>query len=96
MGDAGLAGCEAGIAPGRAARAISGRPAVTRIVVTGFGGAVPLSVVFTHMQVEKRSARKAEPAKRAGRSKHAGHLVLLWSYESQPDWSTHAFDVGSG
>jgi hypothetical protein len=96
MGDAGLARCEADVAPGRAARAVSGRPGVTRIVVTGFGGAVPLPVVFTHMQVEKRPTRKTEPAKRAGRSKHAGHLVLLWSYESQPDWSTDAFDVGSG
>jgi hypothetical protein len=96
MGDAGLARCEAGIAPGRAARAVSGRPVVTRTVMTGFGGAVPLPVVFTHMQFEKRSARKAEPAKRASRSKRAGHLVLLWSYESQSGWSTDAFDVGSG
>jgi len=96
MGDAGLAGCHVGIAPGWAARAVPGRSGVTGIVVVGFGGAVPLWVVVTHMQVEKWSTRKAEPAKRAGRSKHAGHLVLLCPHESQPDWSTDAFDVGSG
>jgi hypothetical protein len=95
MGDADLAGREA-LAPGWAACAVPGRSGVTGIVAVGFGGAVPLWVVVTHMQVEKRSARKAEPAKRAGRNKGAGHLVLLWSHESQSDWSTDAFDVGSG
>ena len=93
MGNASLAGCEA-LIPGKAVGTVPGR--FTVIAAIGSGGAVPLSVVFTHMQVEKRSARKAEPAKRAGRSKRAGHLVLLWSHESQPDWSTDAFDVGSG
>jgi hypothetical protein len=94
MGDS-LPGCQA-VAHGFAAQAVPGRSGATGIVVIGFGGTVLLQVVFAHMQVEKRSARKAEAAKRAGRSKRAGHLVLLWSHESQPDWSTDAFDVGSG
>jgi hypothetical protein len=55
MSGAGLAGCQA-VAPGWAARAVPGRCGVTGIVVIGFGGAVPIQVVFAHMQVEKRSA----------------------------------------
>ena len=97
IGGTGLAGCQAAAA-GWAARAEPGCPGVIRIVAIRFRRAVSLQVVFAEMQVEQCPVRKTEPAKRAGRDKRAGHVILLGCLspnESRPGWTPDAFGVGT-